>query len=111
MAGSLARGEKVGIGASIGWNQVKRETEAYIGSPADTTTYLAGGSFSAGPGSDDTITIEATNDGFFGSFAVAGAYMKNDKKAGDEETAAAVAVALAANWVADTTAPSSITRR
>ena len=98
VAGSLTRAEKVGIGASVGWNQVSRVTQAYVGNAADDTVFAPGGSLQVG----GALDISAATAGFLGAFAVAGATASNDKQA-DQQTAAAAAVGFAHNEVADTT--------
>ena len=98
VAGSLTRAEKVGIGASVAWNQVSRVTQAYVGNAAGDTVFAPGGSLQVG----GTLAISATNAGFLGAFAVAGATASNDKLA-DQQTAAAAAVGFGHNAVADTT--------
>src|SRR5262249_4774390 len=69
IAGSVALGQKVGIGASVAYNSVSRQTEAVIGNRHDNPSYSTTGSFNAG----GSIQIDASNGGFLGAFAVAGA--------------------------------------
>ena len=98
VAGSLTRGQKVGIGASIGWNQVSRTTQAYVGVAPGDSTLASGGSFEV----DGALTVEAVNGGFIGAITVAGASASNDKTS-HNETAFALAFALARSTLADTT--------
>ena len=69
VAGSVGIGQKVGIGASVAYNNVSRQTEAVIGNHYDNTSDSTTGSFNAG----GSIQIDASNGGFLGAFAVAGA--------------------------------------
>ena len=48
VAGSLARSEKVGLGASLALNLINRRTEAYIGNSAEDSTPRSGGSLTIG---------------------------------------------------------------
>ncbi len=100
VSGAITLSEKVGLGASIGWNQVSRDTQAFIGNRKGSADPGTGGSFTSG----GAIDIGAANGGFIGSFAVAGAYAKNSDDAADNQsTAASVAVGFAHNTLADVT--------
>ncbi len=68
-AGSIAEGQKTGVGASIALNDVSRDTEAFIGNAYNASSGpTPGGVNSTGP-----IAIDATNSGFIYAVAVAGA--------------------------------------
>ncbi|MGB8168262.1 MAG: hypothetical protein WCF18_12265, partial [Chthoniobacteraceae bacterium] len=102
-AGALAKSGKVGVGASAAINNVSRTTLAYIGNPLDNTTLSSGGSFTT----TGAVDMSAANDGFFGSFAAAGAKATNATTAEEGEelqtTAIAGAVGLSLNLIADKT--------
>ena len=69
MAGAVSLGQKVGIGASVAYNNVSRQTEAVIGNPSTVTIGPGAGSVHSG----GSVQIDASNGGFIGDFAVAGA--------------------------------------
>ena len=103
VAGGLAEGQKVGIGASFAVNDVNRQTEAYIGNRYDVSSGPTYGSFhSTGP-----IKIDANNTGYIGTFAIAGAIgtkapaAHGAPAAAPVEDALSVAVAVADNTVDD----------
>ena len=95
VAGSLARSEKTGIGASLAFQKVTRDTRAFIGQDADDPSLLGGGALTAG----GDVTLNASNKGVFGAFAVAGAGASQKAFTDDDKTATAAAVGFGHNTV------------
>jgi hypothetical protein len=97
IAGSLGASQLVGIGASVATNQVTRQTEALLGSIGDGTTVLSGGSITSG----GSVSVDAKNKGFIGSFAIAGA-ASTASPTPQAKGSAGAAMALGINSVDDT---------
>ncbi len=98
VAASLVKSGKIGVGASFAVNEIERETRAFIGNSLDNTNFNPGGSLT----STGKLDITASNDGFFGTFAAAGAKATN-AKASEEKVGLAAAVGLAINLIDDDT--------
>ena len=101
VAGSLAISEKTGIGGAVAVQVVNRDTEAVIGDLTTDTAQLPGGLLSLG----ENLALSASNEGFLGAFAVAGASASNtqDRHQESQDTAVAGAVAFAYNQVSGST--------
>ncbi len=106
-AGSIALGQKAGVGASIALNYLDRDTEAYIGNAYTASSGPTSGSFQSG----GPIAIDATNTGYVYAVAVAGAVAQKPdpaSSAGNSNPPAApvdsaldLAVAVAVNTISD----------
>ena len=68
LAGGVAMSNQIGIGASVIVNVINRDTEAVIGHLVDDDAAGVRGSFTA----DGDVRVNAKNDGFIISLAVAG---------------------------------------
>ncbi len=82
ISGGVAMAKSVGIGASIAINEIVRDTEAAIGNPMDLLSEPISPTWTIT--ADGPILVEAVNDGYIGSFALAAAVVKektpDDKK-------------------------------
>ena len=106
-AGSIALGQKAGVGASIALNYLDRDTEAYIGNAYTASSGPTSGSFQSG----GPIAIDATNTGYVYAVAVAGAVAQkpdpassagnSNPPAAPVDTALDLAVAVAVNTISD----------
>ncbi len=98
LTGALASSERIGIGGSVAWNDISRNTEAVVGNlddgnPASATQTLTLGG---------NTLIGARNDGFIFAGAIAGAIAAQDENSSKQEKDPfAIAVALSNNIVQD----------